>query len=191
MSPLNGKQNIAAGCSGRCCGAGSPQFQYADTHSDARPTSITSTKSAKEQCISGCNGRAEHGIDKCAEFIPENGIEGCASGCCAIQVRATRADSTIASRQYGSGDCNDSPSLAIPVPVKEESVTDGCAGGGCSQQPISVAVEESQVDNCNKGRCGAVDAAPTEVRDNGCRDSVEFEGAQKSKGTKEHGINGL
>jgi len=189
MSSPNGKQVIGAGCSGRSCGAGTPQVQHAETHNDAHPTSTTSTKSVKDQGTSERYRSGECGIDKCADFNPENGIEGCASGCFAIQTPATRADSTIASRQDGSGDCDNSPSLAIPVSVKEEPVTDGCTGGGCSKPPISVAVEESQVDNCEKGCCGSADAAPIEVCDNGCHDSMKLREAQKSKGTKEHGIN--
>lgn len=114
-----------------------------------------------------------------------NEAEGCASGCCAgsaIQVPAIRGNHTITSAQCSSEDCNDSLSMAVPAPVKEELVTDGCTGVWCTEKPVSVAVEESQADNCDNGCCGTTNEAPIEACKDDYSGGVKPEEAQESKG---------
>ena len=199
MSPPVPKKNDGVECGSGCCGAGTrpAQVQHAEKPSDARPTSIKSTKSTKsaeEQFTPSCCGSAEQDAVKFVEVVAENEAGACASGCCggsAIQASATRGDNTIAHAQCGFGDCNESSYLAVTGPTEEEPAKDDCAGGCCSTKPISVAIGASKADNCNDGCCGTTDEAPIEdCNDDRCG-SVKPEEVRKPKGEMEQGIHEL
>lgn len=179
MSPLDPKENDGAGCGSECYRAGVSQVQITNMSNEARSTSIKSTKSAEEQCISGCYGSAEQDSAKSAEVVAK---KGCASGCCgdaANQDPTIRDENTAASAQCGSGDCINSTSLAVPGPAKEDPAEDDCTGGCYSTKAVSVAIEQSKADNCNDGCCGIMNEAPVENCNDGCYGSAKPEGVQK------------